>query len=288
MKACYIDESGHCGVKLNPDQPVEVLVGVLTDFYGLFLTQKEYEEILRILNEINISVSELKASHIYRGSKAWKNVKAETRKEVIEIILKWSVGRKCKYIVCPIDSSKFFKRKSGDCELAKKLHYPYEAGAFNILLAVQRLQKKEKNNKGKTLLVYDEQGEHDKRLLALLEDDLSFTDKYVGYELRPRSKKNPPRFGEIIDVPFFSKSHLSKTIQLADLAAFIVNKYLLLKSYKQPEKYEGELRIIEGWYNIIGEQLIQHTHINPTSKDDLSLFYKDIRPEGWSAKNWEI
>lgn len=28
MYVCYIDESGHCGKKYNPKQPVEVLCGV--------------------------------------------------------------------------------------------------------------------------------------------------------------------------------------------------------------------------------------------------------------------
>ena len=54
MYVCYIDESGHCGKKYNPDQPVEVLCGVVTDVSKLFKTQRELDTIFRFLrrNEI--------------------------------------------------------------------------------------------------------------------------------------------------------------------------------------------------------------------------------------------
>lgn len=57
MKACYIDESGYCGKKFNPEQPVEVLAGVITDFYGLFKTQKEQDGLIKQLNELKIPTS---------------------------------------------------------------------------------------------------------------------------------------------------------------------------------------------------------------------------------------
>jgi hypothetical protein len=288
MKACYIDESGHCGTKYNPEQPVEVLVGVLIDFYGLFKTQKEQDSIIQQLNELNIPVSELKANHIYGKRGAWHLVDYEIRYSVIEKILQWSKERKCKYIVSPIDSNKFFERKRNGCTICNKLQYPYEAGAVNIILAIQRLNKGSISNKGKTIMVFDEQSDHDERILQLLESDLTFTDGYTGHTVKAKAKKQTPRLEEIVDVPFFSKSHLSKAIQLADLAAFIVNKYLLLTVYRQEEKFDGELELIKGWHKIIGKQCITHTNVNPPSKDDLSIFYKEIRPDKWILKKWII
>ena len=288
MKACYIDESGHCGKTYNPAQPVEVLVGVLTDFYGLFKTQREQDAIIKKLNALNIPISELKASQMYRGQGPWHGIDYKTRHGIIEGILQWSVDRKCKFIISPIDGNKFFTRKAKGCRVSTSLLYPYESGAFNSILAVQRMNAGEKNNKGKTVMVFDEQSDHDGRLLQMLDSDLTFTDGYTGYVYKPKSKSNPPRLEELVDVPFFSKSHQSKAIQLADLAAFVVNKYLLLTVYGQPEKFPGELELITKWYSIIGAQRVSHTHVNPKACDELTAFYHDVRPDGWSYKNWTV
>lgn len=288
MKACYIDESGHCGKTFNPDQPVEVIVGVMTDFYGLFKTQREQDGIIKKLNSLQIPIAELKASQMYRGRGAWHGIDYKKRYEVIEQILQWAGDRKCKFIVSPIDAYKFFDRKKNGCTSSQRLHYPYESGAFNSILAVHRMNNGEKNNKGKTVMVFDEQSDHDGRILNLLDSDLTFTDGFTGYVYKPKSKNNPPRLEEVVDVPFFSKSHLSKAIQLADLAAFVVNKYLLLTVYGQPEKFPGELDLIDSWYLIIGKQRVSHTHVNPKACDDLTSFYHEIRPDGWSLKKWTL
>ena len=132
-----------------------------------------------------------------------------------------------------------------------------------------------------------EQGKHDKNLSSFFDEDLSFSDGYTGYVLPKRSKKIPPRLEEIIDIPFFSKSHLSPLIQVADLGAFIVNKYLLLTAYGRSEKYEGELEVITNWFEKIGDNTIPHTNINPNVKGDaLCEFYWNVRPDHWSARKW--
>lgn len=288
MYMCYVDESGHCGKKYNPEQPVEVLCGVLTDTTKLFKTQREHAEILQILKERNIPLEELKASEAYRGRKSWANVPPEVRDRVFELILVWAQERGCKYIVCPIDTKKFFDQKEAGCAISKNLCHPYETGAMNVVLAVERLQKTKKNNKGKTLVVFDEQKEHDKNILTLLEGDLSFADSYTGYKPKPRAKKQPQRLDQIIDVPHFSKSPLSVLIQIADWVAFIVNKYLLLTTYGEKEKYEGELGKITRWYLTIGDSKIPHTHIDPPGKDFICSFFRNLRPENWTAKDWVI
>jgi len=290
MYACYIDESGHCGVKFNPDQPVEVVCGVITDITKLFKTQREHNKMLRILEKNKISVTELKAKEIYRGNKAWFGIPHEIRYSVIDQLIDWAVERSCKFIVCPINSEDFFERKRNGCPVSNVLKFPYEVGAMNVLLAIERLKAGTKKNKGKTLVVYDEQEGHDKNILKLMDTDegLSFTDGYTGYVFNSRSKNNPPRLNEIIDIPFFSKSHISTLIQLADIVAFIVSRYLLLNVYDKKESYVGEKEKITNWYTQIGNNTIPHININPTTKDDLCNFYREIRPKGWTAKKWFV
>ena len=51
MYLCYLDESGHCGKKYNPIQPVEVMCGIVTDATKLFKTQRQHQQIIDILNK---------------------------------------------------------------------------------------------------------------------------------------------------------------------------------------------------------------------------------------------
>lgn len=283
MKICYLDESGHCGKKYDSNQPTETIVGVTTDITKLFKTQKEHGNIIETLSEADINSKELKAAEIYRGRNDWKDVSSEFRDKVYEYLLNWAVERTCKFIVCPIDSKKFFEEKKKNNKLCNKFNFPYEAAAFNSILAVQREFRNKKNNKGRTVMIFDEQKEHDKRLLSLLEEDISFTDTYTGYKKPPR-KKAPPRLDQIIDIPHFSKSHMSVVIQIADIAAYVVNRYIQLTSDSKIKTYEGELKKIKKWYKIIGDNIITHTSIEPPGKDELIKFYKNMRPNNWSAK----
>lgn len=288
MYSCYVDESGHCGKKYNPDQPAEVLVGVLTDVSKLFKTQREQIEIINILRGRGIALNELKASDAYRGRKHWANVDAKVRDRLFELILGWVEERQCKFTVCPIDSSHFFQEKEAGCDLSANFGHPYEAGAVNVALSIERSHRTKKNNKGKTFIIFDEQHGHDANVLRLLSDNLEFTDGYTGYKPKPRAKTQPPRLEQVVDVPYFSKSHLASVIQLADWAAFVVNLYLLLTVYNKKEKYSGEFKKIEGWYKTIGNNLIPHTAIDPPGKDRLCQYYRALRPAGWSAKQWMV
>src|SRR5690606_32809074 len=103
-------------------------------------------------------------------------------------------------------------------------------------------------NKGKTVVILDEQQAHDENLLQILAADLSWTDSYTGYKPRPKAKMQELRLDQIIDVPHFSKSHLAVLIQVADLASFIINSYLRLTCYAESEKYVGELAKMKAWF----------------------------------------
>src|SRR5690606_29718873 len=120
------------------------------------------------LDELGVDISELKASEVFAGRKDWRTVNPTKRQEVFVKLLKWVRERSCKLIVCPVDSKKFFDLKAKKHELAIRLHSPYVAGAFNILLALQRDKYGTKNNKGKTVVIFDEQSGLDKRLLSLI------------------------------------------------------------------------------------------------------------------------
>ncbi len=283
MRICYVDESGHCGTKSNPEQPIEVLCGVITDITKLFKTQKEHNDILDFLASYRINIKEFKAAEMHRGRKEWCGIDPTIRDVVYNALLKWSKSRVCKFVICPIDSEKFFKRKESGCGMALRLHYPWEAAALKVVLAVQRENRAKNNNKGRTVIIFDEQKNHDKRFLDFFNNDLSFTDGYTGYRPRPRAKSDP-RLNQIIDVPHFSKSHLAVLIQLADAGAYIINRQLCMTMFDFKENYNGEQKKMAKWYGMIAENCIKHTSIDPPEKDELSTFYREIRPGSWTAK----
>lgn len=292
MYFCYVDESGHCGTKFDPNQPVEVLVGVVSDATKIHKTNREHSNFLKeLLHKHGVEVSELKSAQIFRGRKEWSNVAPEVRKQIFKDLLKWVNNRSCKLIVCPIDSAKYFELKKQRHDLASKFHFPYEAGSLNVLLSLQRLKYGSQNNKGKTVVIFDEEGEHDKRLIKLLSEDLSFTDSFTQVEI-PKSKKKQAeleRLCQIVDIPFFSKSEHSQLIQIADLVAFVVSRYIQLKSFGVTQAFDDELAVIEEFYVGVKDSLVPAAHINPPAKGDpLATFYQEIRPHGWSPQKWII
>lgn len=283
MKICYLDETGHCGEKANQDQPYETIVGVITDVAKLFKTQREHNDIIDVLHSAGVVVSELKASELYRGRNEWSGLKPDMRDSLFRELLRWSAERKCKYVVCPIDSLAFFKKKEAGCSICKRLLFPFEAAALNATLAIQRENRNKKNNKGRTVVIFDEQKKHDERFLKLLDGDLSFTDAYTTYMAPPRAKA-PPRLDQIVDIPHFSKSHKAVLIQIADIVGYVVNRSIGIESGSIPEKYPGEAAKIDQWAAFVAEGMISATSIDPPGEDSLCKFYRSIRPSPWTAR----
>jgi hypothetical protein len=286
MYILYADESGHCGKKFNPHQPIELMAGVLTDFTKLFKTQKEQRYLTSIIREINVDMSELKAQEIYGGRNGWEKITPQRRDNIFETILEWINDRQCKLFICPIDSNKFFNLKASKDLFAEKFQFPYETAALNLICGIQRLKNGTKNNKGKTVVVFDEQQDHDKNIMSTFESDLEYTDGYTGFKPKPRAKQPPERFDQIVDIPFFSKSHLAIMTQLADIVAFVSAKDILMNYYAVPEKYPGEAEKISKWSTKIKSCMVHHLNIDPNGKSDLERFFKRVRPDNWTAKTW--
>lgn len=292
MYFCYVDESGHCGAKFDINQPVEVLVGVVSDATKIHKTNREHSNFLKeLLHDHGVDVTELKSAQIFRGRKEWSGIAPAVRKQIFRDLLKWVNTRSCKLIVCPIDSEKYFNLKMAGHELPNKLHFPYEAGSLNVLLSLQRLKYGLPSNKGKTVVIFDEEAEHDKRLIKLLSEDLSFTDMFTQVKI-PKTKRKQAeleRLCQIVDIPFFSKSQHSQLIQIADLVAFVVSRYIQLKAFQVQPAFDDEQEVIEEFYIGVKDSLVPAAHINPPIKGDpLSAFYQEIRPQGWSPQKWII
>jgi len=269
----YVDESGYVGRARNPDQPVQAMACILPSAYNLHRTTDEFAGIMRILRRNNIPLAELKAEEIYRGRGAWQRVNGDIRHKILTQYFNWLVNRRHKIILSLIDNNKFFDLKDSGNQIAGRLGFPYVAGALHIALAVQKHNKGQKKNKGKTILIFDEQRDFEDTVEDLIARPPDFTDIFYGYRAKDRSKLN-----QIIDTAYFVKSHYSFLIQTADTVAFVSRLYLQLTDYGMQESYSGELNRLQQWFNMIRGRLIPRAHVYPRGSYEIFEFYRNVAP----------
>ena len=269
----YVDESGYVGRNRNPAQPVQVIACVLPNAYNLHRTINEFAENMQTLRDNNVPLAELKAEEIYRGRGAWATVDGSLRHEVFARYFRWLESRKHKIVLSLIDNNRFFDLKDAGDPIAGHLGFPYVAGALHVALAIQRNNKVIKKNKGRTILIFDEQGEFENTVEDLIAQPPEFTDIFY----KPGSKKET-KLNQILDTAFFVRSHYSFAIQVADTVAFVSRLHLELTRYGREQSYVGELNRVAGWFNMILARLIPTHNLYPTGSRGILRFYRDIAP----------
>lgn len=270
----YVDESGYVGHARNPDQPLQAMACILPSAYTIHRTTDEFADNMKILRKNDIPLAELKAEEIYRGRGAWERVGGNIRHRIFTRYFNWLVNRKHKIVLSLIDNNRFFDLKDSGNQIANCLDFPYVAGALHIALAVQKHNQGQKKNKGKTILIFDEQRDFENMVEDLIAQPPKFTDVFYSY--RPENKS---RLNQIIDTAYFVKSHYSYLIQTADTVAFVSRLYLQLTTHEIPEAYNGELNRIQKWFDMIKTRLIPRTHIYPKGSDEIFRFYRNVAPD---------
>jgi hypothetical protein len=136
---------------------------------------------------------------------------------------------------------------------------------------VQRKNQSQPSNKGKTLVIYDQQGEFEQRVAELLSNLPSWTDAYYGYA-------HGDRLDQIIDTAYFVRSHHASLIQLADMIAFVLRLYVALSDGGDAERYPGERNRVARWLEIIQPRLFERRHRLPSGSDSLVTMYRELCP----------
>ena len=264
MKFCYLDESGTGG------EPFAVMVGIITDVMRMKKTKEDWAELLQRLSaRIGRTVGEIHTRELYRGNRLWNKVTAADRTIIIQEIIDWLNSRKHTIVYSCVDKTAYKGSISGE------LGYTdygtlWRFMALHCTLSIQKSMQNEKKNKGNTLLIFDsevaEQGEFTKLLLS----PPGWTDTYYG------KHKKQDRLDQIIDVPHFVDSKQVGLIQIADFCAYFIRLYLELTAGASPEKYPGELQVIQNWVQQILENVIPKSNIYPKKGRcaTAELFYK--------------
>src|SRR5262249_27983598 len=128
--------------------------------------------------------------------------------------------------------------------IALAFEVPYVKGAIHIALATQRFNEGKKKNKGKTLLIFDEQTQFERKVEDLIGVPPDFLAGFYHDE-------GAVPLDQIIDTALFVQSHYSYFIQIADTIAFVSRRFVELESFGAAEGYVGERARITAWFAII-------------------------------------
>ena len=278
MFLCYADESGFNGCKFNPRQPVQIVGAICPNVYNLHRTEDEFNLNLAILRQNSISVDELKAEQIYRGRGPWAGVAHEFRDQFIESYLTWLRNRNHKILISAFDNRKYFDFVAShpDHLCVQALPYPYLGGALHVAMMIQKLHRGQGKNKGRTILVFDEQGEFENAVTNLIHDPPGFTDLFCNYN----PSKDKGRFDQIVDTAYFVKSHHSCMAQLADIISYIARLHFELNHYGFDEAYDGEREKINRWYEIIEGKHVGYNIAFPHRQGTIFEFLRAVSANG--------
>lgn len=244
MKVCYVDESGN-----QEQDPCVVMVGIVVDSMRLNRTREEFNDVFEVVQGLfQENLRELKGSKMIFGRDRWRNVKPEVRKRIAEFFCTWLVSRKHHLVLAAIDREAMQQVDvDGHPEIAAN---PWLACSVHVALQLQKHHQAQSKNKGHTFLFVDENKKDADRLAELLFSPPAWTDEYYG------RKKKQPRLDQLIDSAFAVKSHHAGLVQVADMYALILRRYAELHDYNQPELWDGEKALIDGYAGTLASRLL--------------------------------
>ena len=277
MYLCYADESGYSGSKHDPQQPVQVTAAILPNVYNFHRSDSEFRDVFKIIKK-HIPIAELKCQQIYRGRGSWRGVAADVRDEVIQFYLDWISSRNHKFIVTAIDNGAYFdlRNQSPDDSFVQVIPYPYLLAGLHTALVIQKLNRTKPQNKGKTLLIFDQQDQFSDELTNLIFDPPDFIDDFVVFD----EKKENCRLCQIIDTAFFVKSHQSSMAQVVDIVAYLVRLDLELRAYGVDQAYPEERDKITGWISQIRDRFLPFNTVYPRKRKPFVDFLNSVKARG--------
>lgn len=266
MKFCYADESG--------GKEITVVLGVVVDAIRMHRTKTDWEELLADLAKISKGrVAELKGGQLYRGNDYWRDWDAGERTALIEEILRWMSDRKHSVTFGAVSRARLADAQNGYDLGGLEKASAWCVAAVHLLLSVQKQHQRAKQNKGKTVFVFDEAPARDEFLGFVLEPPSATSAFYQ------RAAKQSP-LDQVVDVPYFADSRHVGLIQVADLFAYLLCLYAQLREGFQDEQFDGELGRLEEWMTLLRPVLLPDSARWPkSSKDPCTVFFRSAAPQ---------
>lgn len=275
MYLAYFDESGYSGSSFDPQKPYQVLAGIIMDCHRIHRTTGIMEYLVSTIKNMNAQFTEFKADDFYNRRGAWEKLVPDgtKRHELFWDFLAMIKRRKHQIFLSVIDQKKYFEciKTEEFKEIGSVLHCPYLAAAFHAGLSIQKYHQTKKRMKGLTVLIFDEQVKYQNELQKIYSNPPEWGNEFYN------EKKTDKPFTQILDPPYFGKSHLVFPIQIADMYAFVCRKYVELKYGNFSEKYDGEKEKITDFFSFIKSRLIPKNQTLPEKGNAKILnFYRSF------------
>jgi len=268
MKFCYLDESG------TGDEPYAVMAGVVVDTYRMNVTKYDWQALLDYLSElIGRPVPEIHTRDFYPGNGVWRGLDGPKRGAVISAVFNWLKDRKHRVVFSAVDKA-LYREVEERGEIREGIQTLWQCLGLHIALALQKKLKTCGKNKGNTLLVFDRETSEEAKFPELVKAPPAWTDEYYGHEKEQR------RLNQIIDVPYFADSKHVGLIQMADVAAFFLRRYIEIKTDAKPPKYEGEEDKVAEWVALMCERHISTSAAYPKmGRNPATDFFWTLAPD---------
>ncbi len=272
MKFVYIDETG------TGEEPISVMVGVITDSYKMRLTKFHWNNLLTQLSKIiGRKIDEIHTRDFYSGNSPWRELKGQQRAKIIDAIFNWLDNRQHSLVYSAVNKKEFFNDLEKDPKL-KEIGSLWRFMAIHISLSLQknfqgsRNGKKDRkiNAKGSFVLIFDHEHREQGKYTNLVLSPPDWTDCY--YDKREKQEK----MSQLIDVPHFVDSKQVGLIQLADFICFFLRKHVELSLNLIQPAYKDEKEKVSHWADLILKRAISKNNIYKARGrcESEELFYK--------------
>jgi hypothetical protein len=268
MKLVFLDESG----KRHDD--ISVTAGVVIDAYRVHKARRDWSSLLDDISwRLGKPLPEFHMSHVYSGNEIWYGCPIDIREWAILSVLDWIVDNKYSLVFSASEKNAYNGRVAAACPMVQTLASRWVIESFHIALCLNKVHKSLSDNKGKTLMVFDEGAGYERSLSSLLVDPPQWSDSYYGRAI------NELALSEITDTSFFADSMHAPLIQIADAIAFILRRYSEIGDSGRPERFKGELANLQVWVNRIADCFVPSAHrYKKTGRCVCAQMFWDIAP----------
>jgi hypothetical protein len=278
MKFAYIDESGS-----TEEGDVFVMAGLLIDAYRLRkYTCRFDQDLTAFMAKHPGAPNELKTKAFINGRGGWNKVAADDRKQFLTDTCALAAEVSSIY-----GFGMSFERFNAACASgAYTTPCASNYWALNGMFVSGLIQKKvqgKSNNKGLTVLIFDDNKAH----MPKVSDGLYLAEPWFDAIYQPTRKvkgknqwgelKQPDRFGHIINTAFAIKSQHSSLVQVADAVSYVYRRHLELTA--QPEAWAGEQALYSG---LIAQLDAKRERLGRTPDAEYIDFYNAVKHPAWA------
>ena len=278
MKFAYIDESGS-----TDEGDVFVMAGLLIDAYRLRkYTSRFDQELAAFLAKHPGAPNELKTKAFINGRGGWNTVSADDRKQFLTDMCVLAAEVSSIYGF-GMSFERFYEAcGSGNYTTPCAGNYWALNGMF-VSGLIQKKMQGQSNNKGLTVLIFDDNKAH----MPKVSDGLYLAEPWFDALYQQTKKvrglnqwgelKQPQRFDHIINTAFAIKSQHSSLVQVADAVSYVYRRHLELTA--QPEAWAGEQAFYSG---LIARLDAKRKRLGRTPDAECINFYTAVKHPAWA------